>query len=208
MIAQRSAGCDLCGVAVHFSPAVRDHVEEMSDGRVSQPVVMICRRFRKSASDDHPVAVTERAVANDAIDIKAVLPAVDQLFRHRHGKLIDVVREAGDERVARWRRSSSLLARSGSDYRSCPCRTPYCRADVRGRPSPQANSLRGTSVGKKIALLICLIARLVLHIEAARRSGEQGKASYRAEGNFCKSILRHRKPPAARSPSINLRVSS
>ena len=50
---------------------------------------MISRGLRKSASHHHPVSPTDRPVANDAVNIKPLLPAVDQLFRYRDGKLVD-----------------------------------------------------------------------------------------------------------------------
>src|SRR4051794_18038766 len=61
---------------------------------------MIGRRFRKPASNHHAITVAEFSVANDTIDLKPILPAVDQVFCNRDRKLIYVIRKASDQSIA------------------------------------------------------------------------------------------------------------
>src|SRR5207248_10902251 len=52
---------DLRGIVGHRAEAVSDHVEEMSDRRVSKPILMKRRRAPVAAPHDHAVTLAGRA---------------------------------------------------------------------------------------------------------------------------------------------------
>ena len=102
---------DLGGVVGHRAEAVRDHVEEVSDRRLAQPVLVKRRRPPIAALHDHAVALAGAAVARRAEDVEALLSA-----RHHAS------RRPGTETPSRPRRSP------------CPCTAARRLAAGRARP--------------------------------------------------------------------------
>ena len=83
--AQRSRGCDLRRVVRHLAEAVRDHVVEVADAACSRSRgSWIRRRPLVAALDDRAVAFADRRVARRAVDVEALLAAVEQRLVERH----------------------------------------------------------------------------------------------------------------------------
>ena len=75
-------------VSGHFAEAVGDNVKDITDGGLSQTVIVITLDARKAALGNHAVAVAERPVTNDAINVEAFLPAIQCFFGDGGGKFI------------------------------------------------------------------------------------------------------------------------
>src|SRR5258705_5442938 len=74
----------------HVAEPVGDHVKEIADRGIPQPFIVIGRRLAEPALWNHSASITERPVANRAIDIEALLPTI----KIRRG---DLHRELGDK---------------------------------------------------------------------------------------------------------------
>src|SRR5262245_45640315 len=68
---------NLLGVALHRAEAVRDHVEEVADAFLAQPIVVIARGLTQTTLHHHAVAVTEPSVTRRAVDIESLLAALE-----------------------------------------------------------------------------------------------------------------------------------
>src|SRR5919108_5344489 len=73
----------LGGVARHRPEAVGDHVEEMAHRHLAQPIAMERGRTAKSTAADHPIAVGQAPMAWRAVDVVALLTALQDLKRDR-----------------------------------------------------------------------------------------------------------------------------
>src|SRR5256885_16763690 len=89
----------------HRAPSVRDDVEEMSDGSFTQLLRVIRRRATKTAPHDEAVAVAGHPMTHRAENPVALLPAIQEISRHRTRKdrrrvrAIHVGRRTGTLRV-------------------------------------------------------------------------------------------------------------
>ena len=91
---------NLVCVTIHLAPAICDHIEEMSDRCIPQPVVVIGRRFWKTAANDHSITISRWAMADNAVNIEPLLSPVDQFLCDRDRKRVDIVRETGNESIS------------------------------------------------------------------------------------------------------------
>ena len=66
-------GLNTVGEGIHCAMAVCYYVVEMLDGRLPQTIRMIGRWRRKSALDNHAIAVPQLGMTGSAIDTKALL---------------------------------------------------------------------------------------------------------------------------------------
>ena len=67
----------------------------MSDRRLSQTILVITRRRRpvESAPRDNPVAVTRHSMTDGAVNVVALLSAIEIRLRDRHRNRFDIVRK-------------------------------------------------------------------------------------------------------------------
>src|ERR1041384_2858808 len=84
---------DLRRVRRHRSPTVCHRVKEVSNGSLSQAIVVERRGPAKTAAHDHAVAVSGEAVTRGTEDFITLAPAFHDFLRDRQWKSIDVVRE-------------------------------------------------------------------------------------------------------------------
>ena len=78
-------------VTRHRAPAVCHYIEEVSDRRLAQPIVMIRGRTTKSSADNHSVAVAGQPMTNGAEDLVTFFPASQHLVSNGKRKCIDCV---------------------------------------------------------------------------------------------------------------------
>src|SRR6185369_4229597 len=79
---------NLVRVTIHLAPAIRDHIEEMSDRCIPQPVVVIGRRLWKASANDHAITVARRAMADNAINVAPLLTSSHLLFYNMNPKVV------------------------------------------------------------------------------------------------------------------------
>ncbi len=86
---------NLRSVTRHRAPAVRHYVKEMSDRRLPQTILVITRRRRpvESATRDNPVAVTRHPMTDGAVNVVALLSAIQIRLRDGHRDRFDIVRK-------------------------------------------------------------------------------------------------------------------
>src|SRR5687767_172755 len=148
----------------------------MSNGSISKPVVMIGRRLREPAANDHTVALANGTVTNDAVNVVSIFSPIDKLFRDGNREFIDVIGKARDQSVAcRVRRGRDRGIRIRIVDLTCVqslilFQKPACDRSLRQIPGSSV-------VAEKLVLLIRLVSRLILHVEAntaARRHDAEG----------------------------------
>src|SRR5687768_9760324 len=83
---------NLCIVRRHRSPAVCNRVEEMSDGRLSQTIVVERSCAAKTPAHDHAVAVARQTVTDTTENVVAFTATYDDLFGDREWKSFDCTR--------------------------------------------------------------------------------------------------------------------
>ncbi len=114
---------------------------------------MIGRRLPVSAAHHHSVAVADAAVTRRAVNIEALLPALQIGARDGKRKIVDIF-------VFQLSREASLIdaqkSRIGRAQGTAPSRNSAC--DIRPRGTPVAEEV---SPGKG------LVARLIVHILSA-----------------------------------------
>src|SRR5262249_15460155 len=71
---------------------IGDDIVEVAHGGLAQPVLVIGGRMPKASPRDHAVAVAEQSVADRAVDIEALASSLEQLRRHRNGKVLRILR--------------------------------------------------------------------------------------------------------------------
>src|ERR1044071_8479420 len=72
----------------HRAPAVRDCVEEMSDRRLSQAIVVERSSATEATTNDHAVAVSCHTVTRGTENVVALTTAIDDLLCYRKRKTI------------------------------------------------------------------------------------------------------------------------
>src|SRR5687768_11623586 len=83
---------NLCIVRRHRSPAVCNRVEEMSDGRLSQTIVVERSCAAKTATHDHAVAVARQTVTDTTENVVAFAATNDDLFSDGEWESVDCTR--------------------------------------------------------------------------------------------------------------------
>src|SRR5437667_4673626 len=78
------------GVGIHNAIALCDNVEEMANWRLAQPIDVVGRRHRKTALDDHPIALAGAAMTDGTVDFESLAPALESFACDRN-------RECGHE---------------------------------------------------------------------------------------------------------------
>ena len=149
------------GIIRHSAEAVGHHVEEISEGRLAQALLMKSRWLLVSALRNHALAIPHARVAGGAINVEALAAAAEDLFRH-------------------WKRH--VVARIGADLAGVEIRVLMQlaagdRAFDRGTGRAQ--------VSIKIAHRIGLEARLVVHVVTATGENKhccEGRDKYEIVG--------------------------
>src|SRR5271155_5753860 len=116
----------------------------MSHWSMHQSVRVIRWRLPKAAQNHHAVAIAEAAVAGRAIDVEASLAALDIGFGDGDWKLFDIF---------------------AVDFAGVAC---FVDAQVAARHGAFHHRTGGALIGEEVALSQRLVARLVLHVLAAR----------------------------------------
>src|SRR5918911_4524490 len=85
---------NLLGVGRLRAPAVRYHVEEVRGGRHTflKSVIVIRRRLAEATAHDHAVALSGRAVADDAVDVESLAPAPERSLVNRERENVRAAR--------------------------------------------------------------------------------------------------------------------
>src|SRR5579864_6687008 len=73
-------------VVRHRAEAVRDDLEEIPRRRLTQPVDVVVGGLLEAALHDHAVAFARSAVARRAVDVEALLSAIEIRARDRERK--------------------------------------------------------------------------------------------------------------------------
>src|SRR4051812_8238772 len=71
---------NLGGIAGHCAPPICDHVKEVAYRRIDQPLISKRCRCAITAANDHAISRTRQSVADRAVDLIALLPALHHLF--------------------------------------------------------------------------------------------------------------------------------
>ena len=132
---------------------------------------MICRRLWEPSADNHSVGISSRSVADDAVDVKTVLAAIDEFLSYRHREIIDIVRETRDECIPagighRLRLRVQIRIIDLARIKGLVVVQPAARDGIRRKIPGSA------LVSKEIALLVILVARLILHVVTAAEAKE------------------------------------
>ena len=136
-------------VVGHRAEPVRHHVEEVSDRRVTEAVLMIGGRPTVAASDDHAVALSGSAVARRTIDVESFLAA------HHHGS---VNRKGKDGGVG--------AVRLAGEEQRVFAELPSCDRTRHERPG-------GAQVGEKGRFAQRDVLRLIVHVLPACHGGAE-----------------------------------
>ncbi len=150
-------------ITVHLAPTVRDHVVKMPDRCISKTVIVIGRGLRKSAADDHSIAISHWTMANDAVDVVSVLTTVYEFFRDRDRKFVNIVRETRYKRVpgrADRRCDRSIKIRIIDLTRI----ERFIVVKLAARNGSLNAITRCPLVAKELTLFLSFVTRLILHI--------------------------------------------
>lgn len=96
---------DLRCIRRHGAPAVCNRVEEMSDGCLSQTIVVERRCATEATTHDHAVAISSEPVTRATEDFVAIATTPHNVFGNGDRKVVDIVRK----RILLTRRRSLLL---------------------------------------------------------------------------------------------------
>jgi hypothetical protein len=80
---------NLFGITLHRAEPVRDDIEKIAHAFLPKAILVITRRLSQTALHDHAIAIAKTAVAGRAVDIEALLTALDVVVGNRERDRFD-----------------------------------------------------------------------------------------------------------------------